>query len=904
MHLFPMVSMVLAAVLAIQAPQQARTINSDTIELIEIRGNKLPSGTIRNQLRTKVGDTFDQANIDRDVKTLFGFDGGRFDDITVFEEPGLKGGIVLVFQVREKRTINKVEYIGLNSFTKSDLNDKLHEKKISLGRDTKYDPTLVSRAVSLIKVLLAEKGHQDATVETTVEKVTESSVALTFHIDEGPKIRIQQIRITGNQIFSENKLKSQMKLVKPNGPLTAFTSKDTYHALKLQDDLTRIRMYYSDNGFARVNVLEPTVETKPENIYHTFPFWKPLFPWGIPIPFSNRDVSRLFVGIQVEENAQYRVTDVKVVGVKTPVEEVLIKQIMGFKPGDLYSDGQLRKGFESLKTFYGRAGYINFIPDPSFIFDEEKKTVALTINVDTGKSYTVRRINFYGNTTTRDKVIRRELGTQEGFLFDSMKLRQDLLRINQLGFFDEIKEEDAHVDPNDTSVGSNAKPGAAGDPPATVDINIKVSEKGKNTIGLSGGASAVGGSFIGLNYSTNNFLGYGETISADLQAGTRQSNFVISMTEPYFRDRPIAVGFSVSATTFHYDQARDDFGLDPNHLPQGLGLESRLNYDQRQNGFSVYSSYPLRVFNRFARLGLTYQFTNSETSAINPATEAYFQAVMAQPSDSFASTTGTGFNTFRARKLTPSFTFSTVDNPNFPSSGRSISTSLEFTGGPLGGNVNMIRPSFEFRFYRPHTKRRNVFALRVMGAHVQGFRGLTVPFYERYMIGGEYDIRGFENRALSPISFVTRNLPAIDPETGGTTTRPYDDIAYVGGDSQAVLNFEYRIRIMGPVTVAPFFDVGNSWVTRKQELIRTFVNPDGTISKEGANFLNGTNSGFRSTTGVEIGVVLPMFNVPFRLIFGYNPLRLKDVSYGPTTGLPFVLIQKSTIVKFSIGRTF
>jgi outer membrane protein assembly factor BamA len=104
--------------------------------------------------------------------------------------------------------------------------------------------------------------------------------------------------------------------------------------------------------------------------------------------------------------------------------------------------------------------------------------------------------------------------------------------------------------------------------------------------------------------------------------------------------------------------------------------------------------------------------------------------------------------------------------------------------------------------------------------------------------------------------------------------------------------------------VAPFFDIGNSWVTRKQELTRTFVNPDGTISKEGAKFLNGTNSGFRASTGVELGVVLPMFNVPFRLIFGYNPLKLNDTSFGPTTGLPFTLIQKSTIVKFSIGRTF
>jgi len=902
MHLSQMVPMVMAMLMAVQNPQPAQTIKPDTIEAVDVRGNKLPTATIKNQLRTKAGDTKDQTTIDRDVKTLYSFNGGLFDDVTVYEEPGTKGGIVIVFQVTEKKRIDKIEYIGLNTYTKSDINDKLHEKKISLGRDTKYDPTVVSRAVALIKVLLAEKGHQDATVEVTKDDLTASSVALTFHINEGPKIRIQEIKITGNKAFSEKKLKSQMKLVKPSSPLTAFNGKDTYHALKLGDDITRIRMFYSDNGYARVNVLEPTVETKPENIYHTFPFWKPLWPWGVPIPFANRDVSRLFVGIQVEENSQYRVTSVKVTGVKTPVEEVLVKQIIGFKPGDLYSDGQLRKGFDNLKKFYGQAGYINFFTDPSFEFDEEKKTVGLTLNVDTGKQYYVRRISFYGNTTTRDKVIRRELGLQEGTLFDSQRLRTDLLRINQLGFFDEIKEEDAHVDPNDTAAPN--VPTAPGDKPSTLDVNIKVSEKGKNTIGLSGGASAIGGSFIGVNYSTNNFLGYGETISADVQAGTRQSNFVLSMTEPYFRDRPIAVGFSVSATTFHYDQARDSFGLDPNHLPQGLGLESRLNYDQRQNGFSVYSSYPLRVFNRFARVGLTYQFTNSETSAINPATEAYFQAVMSQPNDSFASTVGTGFNTFRARKVTPSFTYSTVDNPNFPSSGRSYSASMEFTGGPLGGNVNMLRPAFEFRFYKPHTKRRNVFAVRFMGSHVQGFHGLTVPFYERYMIGGEYDIRGFENRALSPISFVTRNLPAIDPETGGTTTRPYDDIAYVGGDTQGVLNLEYRIRIIGPVTVAPFFDFGNSWVTRKQELTRTFVNPDGTISQEGAKFLKGTNSGFRASTGVELGVVLPMFNVPFRLIFGYNPLKLSDTSFGPTTGLPFTLIQKSTIVKFSIGRTF
>src|SRR3954468_2605884 len=308
MHLSQVVPMVMAVLMAVQNPQPAPTTKSDTIEAVDVRGNKLQTSVIKNQLRTKVGDTFDQTTIDRDVKRLYSFNGGLFDDVTVYEEAGSKGGVVIVFQVAEKKRIDKIDYIGLNTYTKSDINDKLHEKKISLGRETKYDPTVVSRAVALMKVLLAEKGHQDATVEVTKEDLTASSVALTFHINEGPKIRIQEIKITGNKAFSEKKLKSQMKLVKPSSPLTAFNGKDTYHALKLGDDITRIRMFYSDNGYARVNVLEPTVETRPENIYHTFPFWKPLWPWGVPIPFANRDVSRLFVGIQVEENSQYRVT--------------------------------------------------------------------------------------------------------------------------------------------------------------------------------------------------------------------------------------------------------------------------------------------------------------------------------------------------------------------------------------------------------------------------------------------------------------------------------------------------------------------------------------------------------------------------------------------------------------------
>jgi outer membrane protein insertion porin family len=170
------------------------------------------------------------------------------------------------------------------------------------------------------------------------------------------------------------------------------------------------------------------------------------------------------IGLQIEENEQYRINTVKVVGVKNAVEEAYVRGFLGFKPGDIYNEGQMRKAFDDLKKFFGSGGYINFNIDPSIDFNEDK-TIDLTLNVDEGKQYTIHRINFYGNTTTRDKVIRRELSLGESFTFNSNFLKQDILRINQLGFFEEIKEDDAHVDPNDKD--------------ATVDINIKVSEKGK-----------------------------------------------------------------------------------------------------------------------------------------------------------------------------------------------------------------------------------------------------------------------------------------------------------------------------------------------------------------------------------------------------------------------------------------
>src|SRR6185295_15531165 len=426
----------------------------------------------------------------------------------------------------------------------------------------------------------------------------------------------------------------------------------------------------------------------------------------------------------------------------------------------------------------------------------------LNINIDEDRQFYVNRIAFSGNTTTRDKVIRREVMVEEGRIFNSSAWDMSLQRLNQLGYFEEIKTEDAEIKPSSTE--------------PQVDINLKVKEKGRNSIGFNGGVSGIGGSFIGLSYETNNFLGFGETLAVTLQGGTRQSQYQFSFTEPYLFDRPLTTGFSIFNTSYRYDQAREFFGIDPTKLPTGLGLENRLNFEQKGAGFNLFGSYPYKIWNR---LGMNFGINHSRTSAINQATQDYFGSVKTQQDQSFISSQGGGgFSDFHAHTFIPSFSRNKTNGPAIsPTSGSSLSATFEYTGGFLGGTVNYFRPTV--------------------------------------------DIRGFDFRQVTPIAHVVRNIAVTDPETGNAVTRPYDDVVYVGGDTQGVMNIEYRIPIIGQVfTMAPYFDIGNSWVLKKDQLTRQVFNSEGKLSTEEVKFLPGTNSGVRTSTGLELQVMMPVIN--------------------------------------------
>ena len=358
--------------------------------------------------------------------------------------------------------IRSVKYEGLTSITNSEILEKLREKKMSLSQESPYDPTRIKRAEAIIRALLAEKGHQDVSVETITESIPPNRVNVTFKVDEGPKVRVEDITIEGNDVFTDRTIKRAMKLIKEASPLTVFSGKDPYHDLKLADDITRIRMLYAEHGYVRANVLDPVIEIRPRRVFRTLPLIKAPFPWGIPVPGWTKTIDRYYITVKVEENAQYRIGDVKVVGAKQFNPE-FIRAVLGLIPGAIYNETAVRKSFENLKKLYGARGHINFTAVPAQDFDEQKKLVNLTINIDEDRQFIVNRIEFSGNTTTRDKVIRREMLVDESQVFNSSLWDLSILRLNQLGYFDEMKPEDAEIKPHPTE--------------PSVDVSLKVKEK-------------------------------------------------------------------------------------------------------------------------------------------------------------------------------------------------------------------------------------------------------------------------------------------------------------------------------------------------------------------------------------------------------------------------------------------
>ena len=873
------------------ASQGVQTLCSPQV----IGNRRIPKESVLARLFSRQGDVYDPLVVERDFNSLWNT--SYFDDVRI-ERVDTDKCVQLVIYVREKPTIREINYKGVNSVSQSDILERFKKAKVGLSVESQYDPTKIKKAEVTLRELLAEHGHQFATIKTEIKTIPPAAVSLTFNVKEGPTVKVGKIAFQGNNSVSDRTLRNAMKNLKPIGIPKSIILENlfarTFDASKLDEDTERVRAAYRDRGYFKALTSEPITHTRDAGGLNLFTLR----------PSTGK---RIDILMPVEEGSRYRLGGITFSGMKDVKNVKVLRAQFAVKDGDYFNATLFGKGLEQLRKAYGELGYINFVGTPVPRIDEAKKLVYLDIEVDEGKKFYVSRIEFTGNSITRDKVIRRELLLEEGQQYNSRLWELSILRLNQLNYFEALKadqDSESRLNPDD----------------GTVDLLLKLKEKGKNSIGLNGGISGLSGTFIGANYETNNFLGLGETLSLQANIGDLSRNLSFGFTEPYLRNKPISLGLQVFTSKADYNPAKS-YQIANNQSANLTNAQQSLltNYNTATTGFNVSVQEPLRhLFAKtgVTRIGFSYQLSRSSVTTFNDNTRNVFQS-LAFRSGVAGQNQLDGIIT---STITPSFTFSSLDRAVGPHAGKDLNVALQVAGA--GGNVKYFSPVVSYRQFMPMKGLRmtreghNVLGFRLQVAHVMGFGGEVAPPTNRLYSGGESDIRGFDVRSLSPYTFIPTKVPFNLTNPDGTTVPrdptnpalgsvqiplPVYRLVSIGGDTQITSNLEYRIPIMNQVTFAFFTDFGMDFDIQPGQLLQSVAGQAAIQSPlygcptvvNGACFggqqvsppfsqelktVPGTNYVPRMSNGAELQVILPIVNAPFRIFYAYNSLRLfKDI---------------------------
>ena len=782
----------------------------NNIERLEIQGNAIvDSQTYLFHLTQKVGDPYDRQHALDDFRRLWGT--GFLDDLTLEVTDGERGKIV-TYVVAERPRVQALDFVGSKEISANDITEKLEEEGVEIPIESFYDPAKIVKAENIIREMLVDKGRTDGSVSSHVDALESGGVKIVFDIKDEQKIRIKQIQFEGAGYFDDWRLRWGMKKTKESHALGALMGGSTYTEEQYAADIELVREIYLNSGFVDVSFGPPKMEY--EDGSSRFLFWKKPRRW-------------LSLNVPVVEGKQYRVGNVAVEGSDVLPEE-FVKSYFKLIPGEVYDESKITKGLEKLRELYGARGYIQFTGFPIKQPVPDRDLVNVTINLNEDEQYFVNQIDFKGNTTTRDKVIRREMWLNEQDVMNMELLKMSIQRINQLGYFQPIEEpEILPVEGEENKL----------------DITLRLAEQNRNQFTFGGGVSGLEGAFINIGFSTTNFLGRGETASFSLQTGSRTRNFQIAITDPYFMDKPITLGFDIFKRTLR--------------LPQ---------FTREDTGAGLVWGIPIK---RFSRLFLNYNYSVITTSEPDPdlvltINDLFINTTFLDPR--FLGIQGD----FISSKVTPSFIHNTTDNPLFPFRGKRYTGSFSVAGGILGGTVNYYKPTFEGIWYLPVTRTTN-FGFRAMVSWLKGtvdsriiegeldeqagdiildLQQTGIPFFERFFLGGENQIRGYDIRTIGP----------RDPRG-----------RFIGGNKMILLNVEYYIPLAGPLRLVMFFDAGQAYAENTSWSVSMFKD-------------------LRTSTGAEMRFFVPVLNVPFRLIWAYNPHR--DA------------FQPATAFRFGIGTTF
>ncbi len=512
-----------------------------TVKTLRVEGSqRIEPETVLSYTKLRVGQQYTNETLDQAIKDLYASD--LFADVQIV---GAETGDI-VLRVRENPIINRIILEG---------NKRLKEDKIT--KEIKLKPrqiftrTAVRQDVARIIELYRRQGRFAASIDPKMVALDQNRVDVVFEISEGPKSKVRQINVIGNQVFSDDKLREQMA-TKQARFFRLLSGNTSYDQDRLAYDQQKLRQYYLTEGYADFRVTSAVAELTP-------------------------DKKDFIITYVVEEGPRYKFGDVTVDSDIRDFDDKRMAATLPIHKGDWYNAKTVEDTVESLGNTTGLFGYAFTEVNPEFNRDKDALTMSINFHIAQSQRTYVERINVTGNTQTQDKVVRREIRLSEGDAFNSFQVKRSQDRINSLGYFQdkfEIKQT----------------PGSS---PDRVVLDANVEEKSTGALQLSAGFSSLERFIIQANITQSNFRGKGQELRLGANYSTYSKSIEAGFTEPYLFDRNIAVGVDL----FRRDYNAFNF----------VGTSRNTTYSQTSTGFQIRAGVPLTEYLSLSgRYGLTY----------------------------------------------------------------------------------------------------------------------------------------------------------------------------------------------------------------------------------------------------------------------------------------------------------
>ncbi|MCW3838002.1 outer membrane protein assembly factor BamA [Sphingomonas canadensis] len=678
-----------------QQQQTVRTLRVDGSQRIE-------PDTVLSYTKLRVGDVYTNETIDQAIKDLL-----ASELLADVEIAGVETGDIVI-RIKENPVINRVVLEG----NKRLKNDKI-QKEIKLAPRQIFTRPAVRADVARIIELYRRQGRFAATVEPKMVMLDQNRVDVIFEIREGPKSKVRQINIIGNEVFSDGKLRGEMA-TKQARLTSIFSSNTSYDQDRLAYDQQKLRQFYLTQGYADFRVVSAVAELTPDK----------------------RDFIITYV---VEEGERYKFGDVTVDSAIRDFDDKKLAAALPIKKDDWYNAKLVEDSVDSLSETAGLFGYAFADVRPEFQRDAETRTMSLNFNIAEANRTYIERIEITGNTQTQDKVIRREMRVAEGDAFNTFLVKRSQDRINSLGFFQDKFEIER-------------KEGSA---PDRIVLSANVEEKATGELTLSAGFSSLERFIIQSSVRQRNFRGKGQVLSASVDYSTYAKSVELGFTEPYLFDKNIALG----ATVFRQDYNSFNY----------IGSDRNTTYSQVSTGFQLVSGVPITEYWTLSgRYTLKQDEVSLDRSTFYVDTNGDGTLDTCDPLKA-----GVYYCQAVGKRITSqlgiSFIYDSLNSRIRPSRGTRLVIGTDFAG--LGGDVKYLRGRVDADKYW-HLGGGWIFSLSGEGGYIKSLEkspgaGIdSVRITDRFFLG-EPQFRGFDIRGIGPR--VQRIGYTGDPLTGTQT---------------------------------------------------------------------------------------------------------------------------------------